>query len=199
MSTVLDSISTGIRNWWWFIIKGVLLVVAGGAIFSRPLEGYVGLSILFSIVILGSGFTQVFFATANSGVLKGSGWTLASGILDVIIGAWLLTYPVITMATIPFIVGFWLLFKAFYLVGASFDLKSIGLPGWGWLLAGGILVLILGFFVLRYPGAGAISIVYVSGSAFIMAGIGNIYLALRFKSIKNTAKDIKEKLQHAHA
>jgi len=199
MSTILDSISSGIRNWWWFIIKGILLIIAGVAIFSRPLEGYVGLSVLFSLVILGCGIAQAFFAFANSGVLKGWGWTLASGILDIVIGAWLLTYPVITMATLPFIVGFWLFFRAFYLVGASFNLKDLGLPGWGWLLFGGILVLILGLFVLRYPAAGAISIIYTSGSAFIVAGCFNIYLSIRLKGIKNAAQDIKDKLQHARA
>lgn len=196
MSTILGALTTDVKNWWWFIIKGLLLIFAGIVIFSRPLEGYVGLSVLFSVVILGSGFTQIFFASANSDVLKGWGWTLASGILDVAIGIYLLTFPLVTMATLPFIVGFWLVFRSFYLVGASFDLKSLGVSDWGWLLFGGILSLILGFFVLYYPGAGAISIIYASGSAFIVAGIFNLYLSIKLKGMKKAVGGLKEKLQH---
>jgi uncharacterized membrane protein HdeD (DUF308 family) len=85
MNTLADTLSSGIKNWWWFIIKGLLLITAGVAIFVRPAEGYVGLSVLFSVVILGAGFTQIFFSVGNSDVLKGWGWTFASGIIDVII------------------------------------------------------------------------------------------------------------------
>jgi uncharacterized membrane protein HdeD (DUF308 family) len=196
MSTILGTLSTDVRNWWWFIVKGLLLILAGIAIFARPLEGYAGLSVLFSIVMLGAGLAQIFFASSNSDVLKGWGWTLASGILDVVIGIYLLTFPLVTMATLPFILGFWLLFRSFYLIGASFDLKSLGVTDWGWLLFGGILSSILGCFVLYYPGAGAISIIYVSGSAFIVAGVFNLYLSVKLKAMKKAVTQVKERLQH---
>ena len=185
-----------VRNWWWFIVKGLLLIIAGVAIFARPLEGYVGLSVLFSMVMLGAGFAQIFFASSNRNALKGWGWTLASGILDVVIGIYLLSFPLVTMATLPFILGFWLLFRSFYLIGVAFDLKDLGVADWGWLLFGGILSSILGFFVLYYPGAGAISIIYVSGSAFIVAGIFNVYLSVKLKAMKKAVTEVKERLQH---
>lgn len=196
MSTILGTISMEVRNWWWFIVKGLLLIIAGVAIFARPLEGYVGLSVLFSMVMLGAGFAQIFFASSNRNALKGWGWTLASGILDVVIGIYLLSFPLVTMATLPFILGFWLLFRSFYLIGVAFDLKDLGVADWGWLLFGGILSSILGFFVLYYPGAGAISIIYVSGSAFIVAGIFNVYLSVKLKAMKKAVTEVKERLQH---
>ncbi len=196
MSTILGTLSKGVKNWWWFIVKGLLLVIAGIAIFSRPLEGYVGLSVLFSLVMLGAGIAQIFFAASNSDTLQGWGWTLTSGILDVLIGIYLLAFPVVTMATLPFMLGFWLLFRSFYLIGASFDLKSLGVTDWGWLCFGGILSAVLGFFVLYYPAAGAISIIYVSGLAFIVAGVFNGYLAVKLKAVNKTVTDIKERLQH---
>ena len=196
MSTILGAISTDVKNWWWFIIKGLLLIIAGIAIFARPLEGYVGLSVLFSVVMLGVGLAQIFFASSNSDVLKGWGWTLASGMLDVVIGIYLLAFPLVTMATLPFILGFWLLFRSFYLIGVSFDLKGLGVTDWGWLLFGGILSSILGCFVLYYPGAGAISIIYVSGSAFIVAGVFNLFLSVKLKAMKKAVTGVKERLQH---
>jgi uncharacterized membrane protein HdeD (DUF308 family) len=197
MNDLANAIRTSVKNWWWFIIKGLLLITAGIAIFTRPAEGYVGLSILFSLIILGVGLTQIFFSIANSDVLKGWGWALASGIIDVIIGIYLLSYPVITMATLPYIVGFWLIFRSFYLMGSSFDLKTLGVPGWGWLLAGGLLLVMLAFIILYYPAAGAVSIVAYSASAFFVAGIFSIVLAFKFKTLKDNVKGFEGKLKHA--
>lgn len=197
MSALLDTISSGVRNWWWFIVRGLLMIIAGIAIFSQPAAGYVGLSVLFSVVILGSGLSQIFFSISNSDVLKGWGWTFASGILDLAIGIFLLIYPQVTMASLPYILGFWLMFAAFYLFGAAFDMSSLGLPGWGWMLFGGILTMISGFVVLYYPAAGVVSIVTWSGIAFLIGGIFNIVLAFKLKSVKNTATEVKKSFQHA--
>jgi len=194
MSTISSSIVSSVRNWWWFIIKGLLLIAAGVAVLARPLAGYVGLSILFSIVILGVGLSQIFFAAANNRSLKGWGWMLASGIIDVAVGGFLLIYPLITMATLPFFVGFWLMFRAFFLMGISFDLSSLGISNWGWYLVGGILLLILSGMILYYPAAGAVSIVAWSAAAFIVAGVFNIALAFKLNSIKKDVKSLESKL-----
>jgi uncharacterized membrane protein HdeD (DUF308 family) len=190
MSTVLETVGNSIKNWWWFLVKGLLLIAAGIAIFARPADGYVGLSILFTVVIITSGIAQIIFATSNKAILKGWGWTLTSGILDLAIGIYLAMYPLVTMATLPFFVGFWLIFKSFYLMGASFDLSDLGLSGWGWMLFGGFLVLLAGFYIIYYPVAGALYIVAVSGTAFILAGILYSILSFKLKDIKGAAKSL---------
>jgi uncharacterized membrane protein HdeD (DUF308 family) len=190
MSTLLDTVGSTIKNWWWFLVKGLLLIAAGIAIFARPVAGYAGLSILFTIVIITSGIAQVIFATSNKALLKGWGWTLVSGIIDIAIGIYLAMYPLLTMATLPYFVGFWLIFKSFYLMGASFDLSDLGLSGWGWLLFGGFLVLLAGFYIIYYPVAGALGIVAISGTAFILAGILYSILSFKLKDIKGAAKSL---------
>lgn len=191
MSSVLETIRSDVKNWWWYLVIGIIFIIAGIAIFAKPLDGYVGLSVLFSVVILSSGFGQIFFSLSNSGILRGWGWILVSGILDLAIGTYLLMYPVMTMATLPYFVGFWLVFRSFYIMGASFDLKDLNADGWGWLLFGGIVVLVLGFLVIYYPAAGAVGIVGVSGSAFIVGGFLNIYLGFQLKNLKSDVSSIK--------
>jgi uncharacterized membrane protein HdeD (DUF308 family) len=197
MSTILDAISEDVKNWWWFIVKGLLFVIAGIAIFYKPAEGYIGLSMLFSLVMLGSGLAQIFFAIANSNILPGWGWTLTSGILDLIIGIYLIAYPAVTMVSLPYILGFWLMYAAFYLFGAAFDLRNLGIDNWGWLLFGGLVIMICASLVLYYPAAGAVSIVTWSGIAFLVGGIFNFVLAFKLKSVKKTAKEIGRKFQRA--
>ena len=197
MSTILDTISDDVRNWWWFIIKGLLFIVAGIAIFARPAEGYLSLSILFSLVMLGSGLAQIFFAVANSNILPGWGWTLTSGILDLAIGIYLIAYPAVTMISLPYILGFWLMFAAFYLFGAAFDLGNLGIKNWGWLVFGGLVTMVCAFLILYHPAAGVASIITWSGIAFLIGGVFNLVLAFKLKSVKKTATELGRKFQHA--
>jgi uncharacterized membrane protein HdeD (DUF308 family) len=183
MSNVLASIRSDVKNWWWFLITGLLFIAAGIAIFMKPAEGYASLSILFSIMMISSGFGQIFFSTGNSDILRGWGWILVSGIVDLALGTYLLIYPVVTMATLPYFVGFWLILRSFYIMGSSFDLRSFGAGGWGWLLFGGIVMLVLGFLIVYYPAAGVVSIIAVSGAAFIVGGFLNIYFGFQLKDL----------------
>ena len=132
MSTAVNTIGNGIKNWWWFLIMGLISLTAGIAIFAKPAESYVSLRILFSLIMAGTGFSQIVFAISERHTMKNWGWTLVSGILDFALGTFLMIYPVITMATLPFIVGFYLLFRAIYLIGASIELNATGVKGWGW-------------------------------------------------------------------
>jgi uncharacterized membrane protein HdeD (DUF308 family) len=45
-----------------------------------------------------TGISQIFFAISVKQVLRGWGWTLVSGILDLVIGTYLMMYPMVTMA-----------------------------------------------------------------------------------------------------
>ena len=204
MENVLENLRYDVKNWWWYVINGLLFIATGIAIYARPAEGYLGLSILFSLVMISTGFSQIFFSTANSNVLKGWGWILVSGILDLALGGFLLWYPGLTMVTLPYFVGFWLIFRAFNLMGTSFDLKNLNVSGWGWLLFGGLVILVCGGIIIYYPAAGVISIIAVSGSAFIVGGILNIYAAFQLKTLKNevgqirdTVNKIKGEFKHA--
>jgi hypothetical protein len=197
MSNVINDIRYDVKNWWLFLVSGLFFVAAGVAIYAEPANGYVSLSILFSIMMVTSGFSQIFFASSNSGILKGWGWVLVSGIIDLALGTYLLIYPAVTMVTLPYFVGFWLIIRSFYLMGTSFDLRNLGVAGWGWLLFGGILLLIFGGVIVYYPAAGVVSIIAFSGSAFIVGGFLNIYLAFQLKNVKGQVTKVKDAVNKA--
>jgi len=194
MSNVLENIRYDVKNWWWFLIMGILFIATGVIIYARPVEGYVGLSVLFSVVMISSGISQIFFSTANRSVLKGWGWAFVSGLIDLALGTYLFIYPVVTMATLPYFVGFWLVFRAFSIMGFSFDLKNLNVSGWGWVLFGGLITLVCGGLVIYYPAAGVVGIIAASGSAFIVAGLLNIYVGFQLKSLKTNVDQIRDKV-----
>ena len=192
MSNLINDIQYSVKNWWWFLVSGLLFIATGIAIYASPAASYVSLSIVFSILMITNGFSQIVFSSSNSNVLKGWGWILVSGIIDVALGTYLLLYPAVTMVTLPYFVGFWLIFRSFYLMGTSFDLQALGVSGWGWFLFGGILMLVLGGVIVYYPAAGVVSIVAFSGSAFIVGGFMNIYLAFALKAVNGDVNEAKK-------
>ena len=173
-------------------MSGILFIATGIAIYASPAASYVSLSIVFSILMFSNGFSQIVFAAANSKVLRGWGWILVSGLIDLALGTYLLLYPAVTMVTLPYFVGFWLVFRSFYLMGTAFDLQALGVGGWGWFLFGGILVMVLGGVILYYPAAGVVSIIAFSGSAFIVGGFMNIYLSFLLKGVKGEVNQVKK-------
>ena len=195
MSNLIEDIQYNVKNWWWFLVSGLLFIATGIAIYGWPVASYVSLSIVFSILMLCNGFSQIVFASSNSKVLRGWGWILVSGIIDLALGTFLLVYPTVTMVTLPYFVGFWLIFRSFYLMGTAFDLKALGVRQWGWFLFGAILVLVLGGVIVYYPAAGVVSIIAFSGSAFIVGGFMNIYLAFLLKGVKGEVDEVKKSVR----
>jgi uncharacterized membrane protein HdeD (DUF308 family) len=88
------------------------------------------------------------------------------------------------MAILPYVLGFWLLFRGFSAIGVAFDVKSYGAPDWGWLLVLGIGIIFFGFMILAVPAFGVANIVVWTGLAFISAGVYRIFLALRLRKLK---------------
>jgi len=172
---------TSIRGWWWFLIKGILFVVTAIAIFPTPVDANAGSGTLICISMLGIGMSQLLFAITNRKNFPGWGWTLASGIIDLAACFYLALFPIITLATLPFFVGFWLLFRSSYFIGISLDFQSYRISGWGWLFAGGGVLMALSGIILYFPSDAAIDIVRWSGTAFLAGGVLCVIIAIKFR------------------
>ena len=189
-TTIFDSAKKSIKNWWISILVGILYILAGVWVMRTPLESYISLSIIFSVFIFISGIFQIVFSISNRDEMNGWGWYLTGGILDLIIGILLITHPLMTMAILPLYIGFWLLFQSILSIGLSFQLKSAGVPRWGWLLFWSIVTLLFSFLLLANPIFAGLSIVYMTAFALITAGIFRIFLGIDLKRIGKTLKDI---------
>ena len=123
MKTILDELKQEVKNWWLSLILGILYIVVALSLMFSPFSGYAILSILFSISMLFSGLLEIAFAVSNRKTVSSWGWYLAGGIIDMILGFYLVAYPALSMEVIPFIIAFWLMFRGFSSIGYSMDLK----------------------------------------------------------------------------
>jgi uncharacterized membrane protein HdeD (DUF308 family) len=183
--TLFKEIKEAVQYWWLLLLTGLVLVAVGIWVFASPATAYLSLSILFGASILTIGFFETVFAISASKSLKGWGWTLASGLLDIVIGSYLLLYPAVTMAILPFVLGFWLLFRGFSAIGLSFELKSYGDSSWGWFLLFALGIILFAFMILAVPAFGVANIIAWAGLSFIFTGVFRIILAFRLKKWKS--------------
>ena len=132
-----------VQHWWLMLIAGVLCIAAGIAVFAFPLESYVAISILAGVVMLVVGTAKLIAASASGNYLMMRGYVIVGGVLDLLLGLFLCIYPGVTLAFLPIMLGFWMLYNSFVLLGFSGDFDTFGVPGGGILTVGGILLLVL--------------------------------------------------------
>ena len=132
MNELVGGLGYAVKNWWMSLLLGLLYIAVALCLLFAPVSSYVALSVIFSISILVSGILEIFFAVGNKKIINSWGWYLAGGIIDLLIGIYLVFYPLVSMELIPFIVAFWLMFRGFTLCGYSTDLKRYGTKDWGW-------------------------------------------------------------------
>ena len=157
-----------------WVLVGVLLVITGIACFAHPAATLGSLAILLGIAMLFSGVVDlVIFATARD-AMYGSGWFLLDGVLTILLSIFILGNAAFTMVSLPFIVGMWLVFSGTSRMVNSFDLRRMGVKGWGWFTGAGVVLMIAGFISFLYPVAGALILTWLVGFLLILQGVASI-------------------------
>ena len=157
-----------------WVIAGVLLVIAGIICLSSPATAVASLSLFLGIVMLFSGIVDIIiFATANK-MLAGAGWFLADGILTILLSLFILGDQWFTALTLYFIFGMWLIFSGISTFSNSFALRRLGVRGWGWFTALGVILAVVGFFSFMDPFASVIAMTVTVGVFLVLQGIVSI-------------------------
>lgn len=195
-NSIFKTVRSAVKNWWLPLIMGLIFILTSIWTFMSPNESYLALAIVFSISFLVSGFLEIVFSISNREVLQGWGWTLAFGILTVVVGVLLLSNMELTTASLPLYVGFLLMFQSFMGIGYAFDLKSYGVLDWGNLLALGILGVLFSFILIWNPIFGGMTLVIWTGIAFMVVGIYNIYIAFRMRKIHRNWNKVSDDLKN---
>ncbi|MFB6457026.1 HdeD family acid-resistance protein [Chitinophaga sp. Hz27] len=190
MSNLLSTIRSNVKYWWLYLINGIIFIIAGFIVFSNPFSSYVILSIFFAVTLFVTGIAEISFAVSNRQNMYGWGWSLASGIIDVVVGFMLMIYPAVSMAVIPLFLGFWFLFRGISLIVFSIQLSMEKIPNWGWLLIGGILLVMVSIYILDNPTIGVAAILGILAAGFWMAGVFSIIFAFRLRRVKKELKNL---------
>ncbi|MFD1316168.1 HdeD family acid-resistance protein [Namhaeicola litoreus] len=197
MANAISKVNQSVKNWWIFLIIGILMIIGAIWMFNTPVESFVGLTVFFSMLIFISGILTIIYAIGHKDEIENWGLYLGGGILDLIVGFVLLKYPGVTIVLFSLFVGFWLLFRGIFMISGSFKMKKEGVHNWGWILVFGILTTIFAFFAIINPLVGASYLVFTLAFAFLLLGIGNIFISLQLRKVKGRVGEVKEEVRSA--
>lgn len=186
MAVKLNKTIKSISYWFVPLLTGLLFITVGIYTLTTPLKSYVLLSFIFSISFVAAGGFEIFFSIQNRKQIKRWGWSLISGILTLAIGILLLIQPEVSIITLPYYVGFVVLFRSIIAMVLSFELKSLGILDWGNLMVAGVLGTLVSLLLLWNPIVAGLTVVIWTAIALITIGILSIYWSIRLRNLKNS-------------
>ncbi|WP_245812537.1 HdeD family acid-resistance protein [Salegentibacter echinorum] len=134
------------------------------------------------------------FALANKDRLENWGWSLAFGIITLIVGVFLLLKPSLSLTALAFYIGFVILFRSISTIGFALDVRKYGSKNWGGLLILGIIGAIVSFILIWNPLFAGLSIVVLVALNFMFAGLFSIFLSIQLRKLHKSSKKLSADL-----
>ena len=182
MTTKQKSKSTTI-SWWLVLLKGVFLTVFGIWMFKMPYESFYSMLFIIGLIISLSGILEIVFSIYYRNDLKEWWWNLSGGILDLLIGGFLLVNPDALLMLIALFISFWLVVRGVLAVREAIELKKQESNKWKWILLLGIALLLLAVLLIWHPQIIGITVVFWIAISFIILGIFRIILAFKLQNL----------------
>ena len=147
---------------------GVLLLITGFLALIAPFAAGLSIALIVGVLFIISGAAQLVIVFKAGSF--GRGLLLAAlALLSLVAGVYMVMQPVAALATLTlFLAGYFIASGVIEAIGA-FGARPAS--GWGWLLFGGIVSILLGVMIWRqFPLSGAWAIGTLVGVRMIMSG-----------------------------
>jgi uncharacterized membrane protein HdeD (DUF308 family) len=181
MTTELDRVP---RHWWALALRGLAAVVFGILAFALPGMTLALLVLLFGAYALVEGVLAIVSAVRSGGDHL---WYLVlEGVLGIVAGIAAFTWPGLTALVLLFIIAVWAVLTGILEVVVALRLRKAIKNEWA-LIAGGVLSVVFGVFMLLSPGTGALALVWLIGAYAIIFGITLFALAWEVRGLQHHA------------
>ena len=168
------------RNWWLFLLRGVLAVVFGIIALSFPAAAFLTLVLVFGAFAMVDGLVAVFSAFTSDAKSENWWWLILEGVFGVLIGLLTLFQPAAVGQAWLVLIAAWAIITGLFEVVTAVRLRK-AIEGELWLILGGVVSVLFGLLVLIYPASGAFAIGFMVGIYAILFGALFIALALRLR------------------
>jgi uncharacterized membrane protein HdeD (DUF308 family) len=166
---------------------GVLLIVLGIGAVILPNVTTIVAETWIAIILASAGASKVFYAiqTRSEGFI----WKLLLGVLYIATGIMLFIYPLTGVLSLTLLLGSFLLTEGVFNLILAFQIRPR--KNWGWVLADGIITLLLGGLVwFEWPFDAPWLIGTLVGVSVLSTGISRVMLSLNApKAIATSQED----------
>jgi uncharacterized membrane protein HdeD (DUF308 family) len=165
------------KDWYWILIKGIIMILLAILVFSAPGGTLVGIAVYIGIGLLLAGGIMIVRGIMDRNILPNWGWTVFGGVLDLFLGYMFLVNPVASVSVIPFMIGFWAVYYGCYLVIDGFS----GTGNAALKVIAGILVVILGNVMIFNPLFAGMTMVICFGILLLIGGVYSVIVSFSLK------------------
>ena len=174
------------RNWWVFVLRGIIAILFGILAFVRPGITLEALVLLFAFWALFDGILA-FIGAVGAAEAHEPWWPLVLiGLLGIAAGVLTLRWPGITALALLFVIAYWSIFRGILEIAAAVRLRHL-IPGEWWLVIGGLASIAFGVLLVIYPGAGLLTVVWLIGIYAVIFGIASLLLGFRLRRLAEVA------------
>jgi uncharacterized membrane protein HdeD (DUF308 family) len=179
--------STLSDHWKLFLIEGVVLLVLGVLAIAVPQVATLAVEILIGWLFLVSGIVGAIM-TFSMRTAPGFWWSLLSAILGIVAGIALLVSPATGAVSLTLILIAFFIIEGVASIMFALEHKRELSGRWGWMLASGIVDLVLaGAVFVMLPGAAGWVIGLMVGINLVFGGSALIAMALHARDATTTA------------
>jgi uncharacterized membrane protein HdeD (DUF308 family) len=164
------------RNWGWLLAFGILMIILGVFAIGAPVVATIAVQFALGWILVIGGVAEGIHAFMAQG-WRGFLFELLSAILYLVVGVLLLVNPVGGALALTVVLAVFLIVEGIFKIVMALRVRDHG--GWGWLLASGILSLVLGFLIwAEWPASGLWIIGLLVGIQLLFTGWSLVMLAL---------------------
>jgi uncharacterized membrane protein HdeD (DUF308 family) len=129
----------------WYLVQGVLMVIAGIIALLYPFVSSVALVLFLGWILIVSGIVQAISLIGAQSVPNF--WLQSvSAVLSIIVGVLFLRRPGEAIVTLALLLIVFFMVEGFAKLAFSLTIRP--LPNWGWVLASGIIGILLSIYLL---------------------------------------------------
>jgi uncharacterized membrane protein HdeD (DUF308 family) len=172
------------EHWVLFLVEGIILVILGLAAILIPSIATLAVEILFGWLFLISGIVGLI-TTFRMRHAPGFWWSLVSAVLGIAAGIVLLLWPLSGVLSLTLVLIVFFVIEGVASIMFALDHKRDNQSGrWGWMLASGIIDLILAAIIAAgLPVTAAWAIGLLVGINMLFGGSALIAMALHAREI----------------
>jgi uncharacterized membrane protein HdeD (DUF308 family) len=172
---------TFVALWPAILLRGIASVIFGILAFFYP-----GITLAVLVTIFGA-YALVDGVFTLWGTFRGekSAKTVSSvlqGVLSILVGVFCLAVPTLAVFYVVILIGIWNIALGLLQVVGALSLRRQVVNTWP-LVGGGALAVALGALILFYPGAGAVSVVWVIATTAVIVGAVLIQFGLSLRRV----------------
>jgi uncharacterized membrane protein HdeD (DUF308 family) len=167
------------KGWGWLLVLGVVFVILGIIALGSPYALTLAVDLMLGWIFIIGGIISIVtaFFSGNWGKFL---LILFSGIIFVIAGILLLAHPLKGVLTLALILAAFLLVEGIFKIIYAFQMKST--QNWGWVLASGIISLILAILIWAQWPASIVIIGLLVGFYILFSGVSMVMVSIAARS-----------------